>query len=107
MSLRTEAIAAYDAAQTSKVDAARAILADVLTPFDCSALTVEYDANGAVVFTDGDIHLGVRQRDGQSRVDLVEFRDGDTSPTALVQITSLAQLGKVLPTYDPIDENVS
>lgn len=115
MSLRSEAIAAYEASQSDRVAEARAALAAALTPWDVTALTVEdVDATQSytlVVFTDGDIRLGVRTRPGSDAWDvhLVEPAGGgvtgwrEEGPV----IESLGQLGKVLPDLDPVDENAA
>lgn len=103
MSLRSDAIAAYQATQADRIAAARAVLAGALAPADCSGLSVEYDADGVVVFTDGDVHLAV----SGDAVTLVEFREGDTAPTRQAGIDSLAALGKALPDLDPVDENAA
>lgn len=108
MSLRSEAIAAYNANWEAD---ARAVLADVLTPFDPSPLErLSIDVRAkftVVVFTDGDIHLGVQLfPDDTSAVSLVAD-DGSGGWTKQAEVTSLANLGKLLPTYDPTDENAA
>ena len=101
MSLRTDAVAAYTAAQNSRTADARTALGLVLTPFVVAPLTVAdivvEQAFTLVVFTDGDVHLGVRSRTGEPGwlAFLVEGKVGEW--TELSQVTSLAQLGEVLP----------
>lgn len=112
MSLRSAAIAAHEAAQTGRESEARAALAAVLAPFDPAPLTVEHIEVTAswtlIVFTDGDIHLGVRSRDAGWSVHVVAPAGaGVDGWTDLVEVTSLAQLGKVLPDVDPTDENAA
>ena len=109
MSLRSEAIAAYQADWEAD---GRKVLADVLTPFDVSTLDVlSLDVRAkftAVVYSDGDIHLAVQMfaDSTPSAVSLVAS-DGAGGWTKQVEVTSLAQLGKVLPQYDPTDENAA
>lgn len=107
-SLRSQAVAAYQAQENDRAAEARAALGSVLTPASVTALTVEHSevtsAYTLFVFTDGDLHLGVRKRNGTWTVHIVDNRDGWTD---LAEVTSLAHLGKLLPDYDPIDENAA
>lgn len=102
--LRDSALAAYNASQADRVDEARTFLGLVLTPFDVSTLEVaEIDVSDRytlVVFTDGDVHMGVELRDSEKRVHLV--RD-DAGWTRLAQVGSLAELGKVVDDLSPAD----
>ena len=104
--LREQATAAHQATQADQVAAARDALATVLAPFDPAPLEVAAVEDGAgfrlVVLTDDDIYLAVRQRGEQWSVALL---DDDTAEgwTELAQITSLAQLGELLPLHDPAD----
>lgn len=112
MSLRGDAIAAHEAAQSGRESEARAALAAVLTPFDVAPLTVEgtqvTTTSTLIVFTDGDIHLGVRSLgDGWTVHVVAPAGSGVDGWTDLVEVTSLAQLGKVLPDVDPVDENAA
>lgn len=113
-SLRSEALAAHVAEQTGREAEARNALAALLTPSTkVAAMTVEDTIVTAtytlIVFTDGDIHLGVRSRDTGWDVHLVTPAgsgvDGwsENGPS----IESLAHLGKVLPDLDPVDENAA
>lgn len=108
MSLRSDAIDAYNTDWESQ---ARTVLGDVLTPFDVSGLTridLQVRAKFTVaVFTDGDIHLAVQLfADGTNAVSLVA--DGGAGGwTKQAPVTSLANLGGLLPTYDPTDENAT
>lgn len=113
MTLREAAVAALQASQDDKVTAARAALSGVLEPFDCSTLTVEHvvvaDAYALVVFTDGDIHLGVRTAGSGWDVHLVEPAAGGVDGWTSVgsPVLSLAVLGELLPEFDPTDENAA
>jgi len=101
MTLRTDAIAAYTASQNSRTTEARTALGLVVTPFVVTPMTVAdtvvTDTYTLVVFTDGDVHLGVRSTvaDPGWLVYLVTGTVGVW--TQLAQVTSLAQLGGVLP----------
>lgn len=101
MTLRTEAVAAYTTSQASCVTEARTALGLVLTPFVATALTVAdmvvKDTYTLIVFTDGDVHLGVQSVAATPGwlVYLVTGAVGEW--TQLAQVTSLAQLGKILP----------
>lgn len=97
MSLRSDAVAAYQASEADKTAEARAALGVVLSPFDPKGLTVaDVVTNGFTlfVFTDKDVFLAVRSADTGWAVFLVA---DDAGWTVLATITSLAQLGKVLP----------
>ena len=113
MSLRSDAIAAHEAEQTGRQDEARTALANILTPStSVAAMTVEDTQVTAtstlIVFTDGDIHLGVRSLgDGWDVHIVAPAGSGVDGWTDLVEVTSLAQLGKVLPDVDPTDENAA
>jgi hypothetical protein len=110
MPLRDWSANVAEAAQTSRTAEARAAVADVLNTslpsgviaFDTATLTVAHvdvaDAYTLIVFTDGDVHLGARDRGEGWRVWLVDDRDGWTE---LAEVTSAEQLGEVLPDLDP------
>lgn len=103
MTLRDDAIAAYQASQSGREGDARTVLANTLTPEDVSGLTVTdtqvTDSYALFVFTDGDVHLAVTLRDSGNSVALVSGSPGDW--TNLAAIDSLATLGKVLPGLVP------
>lgn len=98
MSLRADAIAAWQQAESQRDSDARAVLASTLSPEDVSGLTVAdsrvTDAFVLFVFTDGDLNLAVRLRDTGNDVHLVTGRPGNWTNQAT--ITSLEQLGEVL-----------
>lgn len=103
MTLRSDAIAAYQSTQTGRATKARAALAAALTPEDVSKLTVA-DVDTAAqytryVFTDGDVNLAVVLRQSGNEVHLVSGKPGSWSD--LAPIDSLATLGKVLPGLVP------
>lgn len=103
MTLRTDAVSAFQASQSGREGAARAVMASTLTPEDVSGLTVA-DVTVATgyttfVFTDGDVHLAVVLRGSGNEVDLVTGSIGNW--TNLATITSLADLGMVLPGLVP------
>lgn len=107
MSLRSEAIAAYQADHEATC---RALLGEVLSPFDVSTLTLQRldltEKYALGIFTDGDITLGaqVYHDTTPDRVGLVEVAaDGKVTLEAVVK--SLPHLGELLPAYDPVDEN--
>ena len=105
--------AAKEAFEGTYQDAARTALVDVLGDPEgyVTALTVEHlstgPASSLTVFTDGDIHLGVRTyTDGRPAwVGLV--RPGGGVWVEQVRVESLAHLGELLPKYDPTDENAA
>lgn len=105
MTLRTDAIAAYTAAQNSRTADARTALGLVVTPFVVTPMTVAdvvvEQTFTLIVFTDGDVLLGVRATaaDPGWLVYLVTGVVGEW--TQLAQVTSLAQLGQVLPGLVP------
>jgi hypothetical protein len=98
MSIREAAVQAYQEQEAGRVAEARAVLADVLAPFDVSGLDVAHiDVTSSftlIVFTDGDVHLGVCRRGDEWTVNLVADEDGWTDKGA---VTSLAELGRILP----------
>ena len=118
MSLREHATAAHEGTYT---DAARALLVDAIGDPEgtVTALDVEHLAVGPtftlVVFTDGDLHIGVQTfADGRPPVvSLVkQGADGKWSNQARINTVddpaaNLARLGRLLPTHDPVDENAA
>ena len=100
MTLRTDAVSAYTAGQNTKATEARTALGLVLTPFVVTPMTVAdtvvTEAFTLIVFTDGDVRLGVRNMAGSLTwtVSLVNGVVGEWTELSLV--TSLAQLGKVV-----------
>lgn len=111
MSLRTVAIAAN---KDQHVDTARALLIDRIGDPDglVTAMTVEHQALDPSatlhVFTDGDLHLGVQIfADGRPAwIGLVAL-DDTGKWVRQVEVKSLAHLGALLPTHDPVDENAT
>ena len=106
MTLRADALAAYQAAQSGREGDARAVLADVLASESqavLDALTVADVETGAgfvrYVLTDGDVHLAVVLRDSGNSVHLVTGAPGDWTDRA--SIGSLSELGEVLPGIVP------
>lgn len=93
MSLYDAARDAYRAEEGGRSDEARAALAGVLDPHDVAALTVAHYEPGMFVFTDGDVHLAVRDRDGWQ----VTLVTDDQGWTAQGEVDSLAELGRLLP----------
>lgn len=96
--LRDAAEQAWLAQQQSATDAARAFLGTVLAPFDVTVLTVADVRVGEdhrlVVFTDGEVHVAVREA-AASEAFLVHA-EGDRWVIDS-QVTSLAGLYEVLP----------
>jgi hypothetical protein len=115
VSLRSEAISAYEASQNQRTTEARQALIGIIGDpgGTVTAMTVEdvavTDSYTLVVFTDGDVHLGVRTRESGWDVHLVEPADSGLDGWTRLEpaITSLPQLGKVLPDLDPVDENAA
>lgn len=105
MTLRTEAIAAYTAGQNSRTAEARTALGLVLTPFVVAPMTVAdivvEETFTLVVFTDDDVHLGVRSTTADSGWLVCLVRGVVGEWTELAQVTSLAQLGEILPGLVP------
>lgn len=103
MKLRDAAIAEYQASLNAREGEARAVLAGVLEPETAAGLTVAdidvTDTYARYVFTDGDLNLAVVLRKSGNEVFLVSGSVGEW--TELATITSLIQLGKVLPGLAP------
>lgn len=108
-SLRQEALDAWAGVHT---DAARTALVGLIgdPAGTVTALTVEHQDIGPTFaltcFTDGDLHLGVQvYTDG--REPLIGFVElgGDGKWTFVRKILDLPQMGQVVDTVDPVDEN--
>lgn len=99
MTLRNDAIAAYDARVANQVQAARTALEGVLAPYDVAALThlemAQLDANTVMaVFTDGDLTVAVTRRGGDTEAALIKSTDGVWQ--FLARIKNLADLGDAI-----------
>lgn len=105
MTLRSDAIAAYAASTMTLSDAARVVMRDILAPFDVAQLVVADIIVSAeftiVVFTDNDVHLSVRQLLVDQTFTMQLVTGSPAAWTQLVEITSLEQLGEVLPNLVP------
>lgn len=106
MSLRSEAIAAYQGTYT---DAARDVLVGVIGDPSglVTALRVEDQQVttgwALTVFTDGDLHLGVQIYTDASKTPRVGFvkHNADGTWTLQAAVTSLPQMGQIVGTVDP------
>ena len=107
MALRDAARAAYEASLNDKTDDARQLLLDTLGDPEgyVTGLTIAdtrvIDGVTLIVFTDGDIHLGVRFRQDATggEIWLVEASGGWQFLGE--PVTSLEHLGRLLPALDP------
>jgi hypothetical protein len=122
VTLRTEAAAAYLAAQTARDAEAKAALAAVLSSPAASGMTlvetVVEDAFTMLVFTDTDLHFAVRAEaqfdaTGARLADLpwtvtlvAKASPDDAGWTSVADITSLPDLGASLPLV-PLSVSVS
>lgn len=99
MGLREDALAAAEAARAARVDTARARLAAVLAPADVTELQVAHLDDTVVVFTDdAEVCLSVAAAGNPPVVRLVHGQDTDW--TVRGPVSSLAELGTLLPAGD-------
>lgn len=105
MTLREEALAAYEAQVDARTTDARKALGAVLTPSDVSGLDAvhtEMAPGGSLaVFVGGDVSIGVWLRGESVEVTLVSLNDGRWTDGPTVR--SLAHLGELLLIHDPAD----
>lgn len=98
MTLRSDAVAAYQQKESGRATAARQVLATTLSPAVVAGLTVAAiqaeEAFTLFVFTDGDLYLAVRSADGWD-VALVLPVDGGWQSVG--PVASLAGLGELAP----------
>lgn len=105
MTLRTDAIAAFNTQQGARLTAARSVIATTLAPFDPKSMTVLATVisgeSTMYIFTDNDMSIGVRSIGLVDKWEIYLVKN-DGGWTMLSPIASLAQLGQIIPTLDPI-----
>lgn len=100
MGLREAALAAAEAALEQRHANARAVLGARLAPAEVDDLTVETTTTDLVIFTDGALHLAVRDKDEQQAVFLVQ-PDDTGGWIRVAAVADLPTLGTMLADSEP------
>lgn len=97
MGLREDAITAAETAETDRVDAALAVLADKLAPASVASAEVIAQLSLRVIVQIDDVYLAVKDPDPEDpSAELVALVNDDQGWTYIAKVTSLVDLGQQL-----------